>query len=59
MPNTITIAQGIGFSFAPVALCVTQKRVIVACKQAFELLSRATYQSKSSPWWACLKWALR
>jgi PAS domain S-box-containing protein len=38
MPYTITIAQGIGFSFAPVSLCVTQKRVIVACKQAFELL---------------------
>lgn len=50
MPYTIAIAQGIGFSFAPVFLCVTQKRVIVASKQAFELLSRATYRSKSSPW---------
>lgn len=27
--------EDIGFQFAPVALCVTQKRVIVACNRAF------------------------
>lgn len=38
MSKKITLAQGIGFAFAPVALCVTQKRIIVACNQAFVLL---------------------
>lgn len=35
MTSRTSPLHDIGFAFAPVALCVTQKRVIVACNQAF------------------------
>lgn len=35
MSTNTSPVQDIGFAFAPVALCVTQKRIIVACNHAF------------------------